>query len=490
MHQKEHINLPRPIFLQGEVTVPVPSMVQTSVVQAASPREARLLLESYLESNEYQSLVDEAQGAYIVKSIRQAQEMRKQQLAQYGQTVEHDSRQGGTVVEYNADRAGVDRRPIKAVVYSSVHNNLLSVAELLYRKLDAENIAEMHGGVGDMSTELSRFRHGFKRVVTCPVCGGVNELGDGRTKCRRTLMEVKERGGLGRRLLIEPERVLRAVPAPLGNVSAERMGDILHSEYRTASKKWRRGDVLEVDARDPHPLLSARQSAQIWRDWGSEKCQRLADRDGHQGVDWFFGPMSDCGEEDREDTILVTLEKWQPCCRFHNPRRWFKGPQFVHARVETIKENVFVLCLNAAVSHGLDLSFVTNIYLLEPIEDGALLQQVTSRAHRLGATGPVTVETVNVWQDIDNETRHATTETALGEEAASASHLREEHQTGKAVCHYCCRSFQSMAKALEHERTNCSQNPNSSVEQDDFELASLYREIRPPQALAANQASL
>ena len=51
------------------------------------------------------------------------------------------------------------------------------------------------------------------------------------------------------------------------------------------------------------------------------------------------------------------------------------------------------------VSHGLDLSVVKHSYLLEPIEDAGALQQVTSRAHHLGATGPVTVETVNIWQE-------------------------------------------------------------------------------------------
>jgi len=135
------------------------------------------------------------------------------------------------------------------------------------------------------------------------------------------------------------------------------------------------------------------------------------------------------------------------------------------------------------------------MYLLEPIDDAALLQQVTSRAHRLGATGPVTVETVNVWQELDDATKIATKDVVLardsgvggnGPGSALLSVLQDEHQTGKAVCQFCCRSFPSMARAVEHERTNCTQNPNSCAEEDEFELATLYRAVRPPLALLAS----
>jgi len=494
MHHKEDINLPRPIFLQGEVTIQVPPLVQQNVVQAGSPQKSRTLLESYLESNEFQSMVDEAQGDYIVQSIQRARDQRRQQGAADGNNDEdHGIERNRSVIEYDASAAGrVDLRPIKGVVYSSSRNNLLSVAELLYRKLSPENIAEMYGGVSDMSTELSRFRNGFKRIVTCPICGGENNVMDGKTRCSRTLMEVREHNGLGRRLLIEPERVVRAVPAPLGNVGVERLGgDILHTEYGSAEKLWRIGDILEVDVRDPHPLLMARQSTETWSGWGSEHCRSLAIRDGHLGADWFFGPLSlsSDDEEHQETTIFVTLCKWQPCGRFHNPKRWFNGPVFANAPIEIIKQDVFVLCLNAEVSHGLDLSFVTHMYLLEPIEDASLLQQVVSRAHRLGATHPVRVETVNVWQDIDNETKNAVKEIVRIEKGGSVSNiLQDEHQTGKSVCQYCCRSFATLAKAEEHEKTNCSQNRNSLVEPGIFDLATLYREIRPPDALVTNAA--
>ncbi|KAK1948543.1 putative SWI/SNF-related [Phytophthora citrophthora] len=53
---------------------------------------------------------------------------------------------------------------------------------------------------------------------------------------------------------------------------------------------------------------------------------------------------------------------------------------------------VHVLLLSNLASHGLDLSFVTHIFLLEEIWDKSVEQQVISRAHRMGARHSVVVE--------------------------------------------------------------------------------------------------
>ena len=44
----------------------------------------------------------------------------------------------------------------------------------------------------------------------------------------------------------------------------------------------------------------------------------------------------------------------------------------------------------------MDLSFATHIFLLERIKDPALHNQIVSRAHRMGATGPVEVTLIQV----------------------------------------------------------------------------------------------
>merc|ERR1712046_415957 len=54
-------------------------------------------------------------------------------------------------------------------------------------------------------------------------------------------------------------------------------------------------------------------------------------------------------------------------------------------------EDASILLLDRDGSHGLDLSFSTHIFLLDHIKDPALESQIVSRAHRMGATGPVEV---------------------------------------------------------------------------------------------------
>ena len=43
---------------------------------------------------------------------------------------------------------------------------------------------------------------------------------------------------------------------------------------------------------------------------------------------------------------------------------------------------------------GLDLSFVSWVFLMEPLQDGSLETQVVARAHRMGARHAVHVETL------------------------------------------------------------------------------------------------
>ena len=53
-----------------------------------------------------------------------------------------------------------------------------------------------------------------------------------------------------------------------------------------------------------------------------------------------------------------------------------------------------VLLMDEAGSVGLDLSFVSWVFLMEPLENASLEEQVISRAHRMGAKGAVQVETL------------------------------------------------------------------------------------------------
>lgn len=45
------------------------------------------------------------------------------------------------------------------------------------------------------------------------------------------------------------------------------------------------------------------------------------------------------------------------------------------------------------------VSFVTHLFVVNPIHDEAKREQVISRAHRMGATASVQVQTIHLWND-------------------------------------------------------------------------------------------
>jgi hypothetical protein len=66
-------------------------------------------------------------------------------------------------------------------------------------------------------------------------------------------------------------------------------------------------------------------------------------------------------------------------------------------RIEALQQfrdspDISILLLDGVGAVGLDLSFVSNIYLLDPIWDKSQEEQVIARAHRLGARRAITVE--------------------------------------------------------------------------------------------------
>lgn len=94
---------------------------------------------------------------------------------------------------------------------------------------------------------------------------------------------------------------------------------------------------------------------------------------------------------------------WRACggnskiSNWHGPRVLNNVPYSVES------EEASVLLLAEDGSTGLDLSFATHIFLLDRIKDPALRNQIVSRAHRMGAQGPVKVELVQVATDEGDE---------------------------------------------------------------------------------------
>ncbi|CAI9091372.1 OLC1v1026393C2 [Oldenlandia corymbosa var. corymbosa] len=65
--------------------------------------------------------------------------------------------------------------------------------------------------------------------------------------------------------------------------------------------------------------------------------------------------------------------------------------------------NCMVLLMDGSAALGLDLSFVTHVYLMEPIWDKSMEEQVISRAHRMGAKRPIHVETLAMRGTIEEQ---------------------------------------------------------------------------------------
>ncbi|KAG9459629.1 hypothetical protein H6P81_004137 [Aristolochia fimbriata] len=66
-------------------------------------------------------------------------------------------------------------------------------------------------------------------------------------------------------------------------------------------------------------------------------------------------------------------------------------------------QNCMALLMDGSAALGLDLSFVTHVFLMEPIWDRSMEEQVISRAHRMGATRPIHVETLAMHGTIEEQ---------------------------------------------------------------------------------------
>ena len=174
MHKKSDLNLPKPIFKVSEVDVRVPTVAQSAIIsgmrvtnmEEATATLSRLgimnkmyqimpffngsrkalfdtLLNAYMHTDVFQNEVDKAMGDFIVKTLRQ----QRLDLKRRGGAVENTLTPLTAVNDSIVCQKGWDdRRPIKAVIYSNKHHDLMNVAEQLYSSFDDSNIAEMMQG--------------------------------------------------------------------------------------------------------------------------------------------------------------------------------------------------------------------------------------------------------------------------------------------------------------------------------------------------------
>ena len=89
---------------------------------------------------------------------------------------------------------------------------------------------------------------------------------------------------------------------------------------------------------------------------------------------------------------LARVRYWKTCGRMGGSSGFHKGLDILDEQPwATADEEASVLLLQEDGHTGLDLSFATHIVLLNQVSDGAIEEQIVSRAYRMGAKGPVRV---------------------------------------------------------------------------------------------------
>lgn len=296
-------------------------------------------------------------------------------------------------------------RPVKAVVFSRYINDLEQVGHGLYELEGDEAVAQHFGSF--RSAELSRFRNSVTRYRVCPRCGFHNEqdMASGH-KCARQLLIVKYdvaapalAGGAGAGVqagfvpgiqLHEPSDFERTWP-----VETERV----YLRDNTSEQGWRpwAGQDFyrwqEMGPADKRVLvrgdLNVAGSALPRPGGGNAVCLLL----GFARCGSYVGPARPHGRPPYEGCPPCWVQRGVPYT-LHTPI--LHGVPWLTKEVET---RLLLLCEDG--SHGLDLSFVTHIFLVHRLRDPALLQQVVARAHRMGADPDrgVEVETLHLFDD-------------------------------------------------------------------------------------------
>jgi hypothetical protein len=92
----------------------------------------------------------------------------------------------------------------------------------------------------------------------------------------------------------------------------------------------------------------------------------------------------------------AVVRGWRKCGGTSFINSWHGRNRLLRADWQVREEDTRVLLLRQEGSTGLDLSFATHIFLLERVHNPGLRNQIISRAHRVGASGPVLVQLLQV----------------------------------------------------------------------------------------------
>ncbi|EQC36346.1 hypothetical protein SDRG_06451 [Saprolegnia diclina VS20] len=166
-------------------------------------------------------------------------------------------------------------------------------------------------------------------------------------------------------------------------------------------QKLQPGFDYKWDAQEPPETEAATLAAHIW---SSSKGLYVLSRVTALVADATANRANPFAPPTRPIKVIIFSEFREHLfrVRFEFKRRAMRTASFVQGdamktRLEQLRlfqhdPTLHVLFLTEVGAVGLDLSFVTHIFLMDEVWDKSVEQQVIARAHRMGATGPVVVE--------------------------------------------------------------------------------------------------
>eukprot|EP01035_Chromulina_nebulosa_P017760 gene17760-23360_t len=295
------------------------------------------------------------------------------------------------------------RKP-KAIVFSQHKSDLQGVGHFLYLdpRLGNSSVCEHDGTF--KSAELSRFRHSKKKFRICPLCGHENLIIN-QSGCDNTLLLVEyfteeEINAVTFSNTTDDVNISNPQPCEGGHGIAGKGGHF--TGYCLCSPNGCNHQCRGyINALGPTHLLQNEYSN-----------PNIAIISESQVVGWTMGMQWQVNQivrvirsEENGSTILwrggqygglARIKMWRTCGGRSKYTGWHGMKAFDGLKWQAMDEDASILLLHKDGSHGLDLNFVTHIFLLEKIKDPALENQIISRAHRMGAKGPVNVVVLQV----------------------------------------------------------------------------------------------
>jgi hypothetical protein len=264
------------------------------------------------------------------------------------------------------------------------------------------------------SSELSRFRHSKRKYRICPLCGYQNGITAERY-CEKTLYlieylnppELEEPLGEGQQpILPSPgghggrgasgHYVGRCLCSPTGCIGV--CNGYINPLY---------GYHIGINMINPDFAIIAPEHVVGWAP-GREltigqtvfvtHVDPVVTVNGENEVPASASPSNILWKDGRLGGQAV-IRAWRRCGGNNLTVSWHGNNVLSRQPWKIEEEDTMILLLQQEGSTGLDLSFATHIFLLERITDPALRNQIISRAHRVGATGPVSVQLLQVAAD-------------------------------------------------------------------------------------------